>query len=117
MSSILEDTFLDAILEKWKDANDGNDFIAQLDELFQLYPNKNELAKYNFGIKTAQREVTVNNLDHETPRYKELLSDFLGHQSKRHRLPDYSSFEKTVREKLTELLRVYTPLKNYTFAY
>lgn len=100
---------LDAVLENWKDANNGSDFIAQLDELYQLYPNKNELAKCNFGIKTAQKEVTVNNLDHGSPRYKELLSEFLGHQSKRHRLLDYSSFEKTVREKLTELLHVYKP--------
>lgn len=100
---------LDAVLENWKDANNGSDFIAQLDELYQLYPNKNELAKCNFGIKTAQREVTVNNLDYETPRYKELFSEFLGHQSKRHRLPDYSSFEKTVIDKLTELLHVYKP--------
>lgn len=109
MTSTVDDSFLDTILEKWKDTNNGNDFIVQLDELYQLYPNKNELAKCNFGIKTAQKEVTVNNLKHGSPRYKELLSEFLEHQSKRHRLLDYSSFEKTVREKLTELLHVYKP--------
>ena len=109
MNSPIDDTFLDAILEKWEYANSGSDFIVQLDELYQMYPNKNELAKYNFGIKMAQHEVTVNNLDHESPRYKELLSEFLGHESKRHRLPDYSSLEKNVREHLTELLCVYKP--------
>jgi len=107
MNSPVDDTFLDAMLEKWKDANGDSDFIVQLDELYQMFLNKNELAKYNFGIKTAQHEVTINNLDHESPRYKELLSEFLGHESKRHRLPDYSSLEKNVREHLTGLLRVY----------
>lgn len=109
MNSTVEDTFLDAILEKWKDANGGSDFIVKLDELYQMYQNKNELAKYNFGIKMAQREVTVNNLDYQSPRYKELLSEFLEYKYKRFRLPNYSSFEITVKEHLTELLRVYKP--------
>jgi hypothetical protein len=109
MISTAKYSLLDAILERWKDANNNSDFIAQLNELYQMYPNKNELIKCNHGIKTAQREVTVNNLDHESPRYKELFSEFLGHESKRHRLPDYSSLEKNVREHLTELLRVYKP--------
>ena len=109
MNSTVEDTFLDVVLEKWKDANSGGDFIGQLDELYQLYPNKNELAQCNFGIKTAQKEVTVNNLDHGSPRYKELLSEFLGHEGKRRRLPNYSSLEITVKEHLTELLRAYKP--------
>lgn len=104
MSATVEDKFLDVVLEKWKDANDGNDFIAKLDELYQLYPNKNELAKCNFGIRTAQKEVTVNNLEYGSPRYKELKSEFLEYEYKRFRLPNYSSFENTVREKLTELL-------------
>jgi hypothetical protein len=104
MSSSVEDYMLDNILEKWSDANNGNDFIVQLDELYQLYPNKNELAKYNLVIKMAQREVTVNNLDYGSPMYKELKSVFLERESKRYKLPNYSSFENTVREKLTELL-------------
>ena len=107
MSSSVEDSMLDNILEKWSDANNGNDFIVQLDELYQMYPNKNELAKYNLGIKTVQHELTVSNLEHGY--HKELLSDFLGYRSKRHQLPDYSSFEKTVIEKLTELLHTYKP--------
>lgn len=109
MSSSADDSFLDTILEKWKDANSSTDFIVQFDCLYQLYPNKDELAKCNFGIKTAQQELTVSNLDYGSPKYKELLSDFIGHRSKRHRLPDYSSFEKTVIEKLTELLHTYKP--------
>jgi hypothetical protein len=109
MNSTVDDTFLDAMLEKWKDANGGSDFIVQLDELYQMYPNRNELVKYNFAIKMAQYEVTVNNLDRESPRYKELLTEFLGHEYKRFRLPNYSSLEITVREHLTELLRVYKP--------
>jgi len=109
MSSAVEDTFLDTILEKWKYANSGSDFILQLDELYQMYQNKNELAKYNFGIKRAQHEVTVNNLDYESPRYKELLSEFLEYEYKRFRLPNYSSFEITVKEHLTGLLRLYKP--------
>jgi hypothetical protein len=111
MSSSNEDSFLDVVLEKWKDADSGSDFIVQLDGLYQLYPNKNELAKCNFGMKMAQQEVSVNHLDYGSPKYKEMLSDFLGHQSKRHRLPDYSSLETTVREKLTELLHMYNPDK------
>jgi len=109
MNSTVDDTFLDAMLEKWKVANGDSDFIVQLDELYQMFLRKNELAQYNFGIKTAQHEVTVNNLDRESPRYKELLTEFLGHESKRFRLPDYSSLEKNVREHLTGLLRVYKP--------
>ena len=111
MSSSDEDSFLDGVLGKWKDANSGSDFIVQLDELYQLYPNKNELAKCNFGMKMAKQEVSANNLDYGSPKYKEMLSDFIGHQSKRHRLPNYSSFETIVREKLTELLHVYNPDK------
>jgi hypothetical protein len=109
MSSSVEDYMLDVILEKWKDANSGTDFIVQLDCLYQLYPNKDELAKCNFGIKTAQLELTVSNLDYGSPKYKELLSDFIGHRSKRHQMPDYFSFEKTVIEKLTELLHTSKP--------
>ena len=109
MNSTVDDTFLDAMLEKWKDANGDSDFIVQLDELYQMYPNRNELVKYNFAIKMAQYEVTVNNLDRESPRYKELLTEFLGHEYKRFRLPNYSSLEITVKEHLTELLRIYKP--------
>jgi hypothetical protein len=109
MNSTVNDTFLDAMLEKWKDANGDSDFIVQLDELYQMYPNRNELVKYNFAIKMAQYEVTVNNLDRESPRYKELLTEFLEHEYKRFRLPKYSSLEITVREHLAELLRVYKP--------
>jgi len=109
MNSTVEDTFLDVVLEKWKDANNGGDFIGQLDELYQLYPNKNELAQCNFGIKTAIQEMSVNCRTDETPRDKELRSKINDYGFKRYILPNFSSFEKTVREKLTELLRVYKP--------